>query len=427
MTFGVNVERCEWIEERSVWRLHVRDRKTNLFFIHESQFLFAATGQLVQPRELDIPGAETFKGPIFHSARWRHDVDLTGKKVVLFGNGCTAAQIVPSIVGKTAHLTQVVRTKHWIYPFAVDAASQKFMKLIAKYVPGSMLLQRFIVFNASERAFRGFYMTEAGAKYRAKRRAQIEQYMRSTAPEKYHDLLIPDFEIGCKRRIFDPGYLASLHSENLTLTDEPVLEIVPEGVRTAQGVIEADAIVLANGFVTGDHFFGGAEIVGRNGETVGQHWSRFGGAEAYNSSALSGFPNFFALLGPNSATGHTSAIIAAENSINYALRIIRPILDGRASAAEVKLDAERAYVDRIQADLQKMVFGAGCSSWYVKETDGGRPWNSTTYPWTQAYFWYRSLVPVWKDWQFSVCSLAPSPPVVNLEDGRLGDMMPLQC
>ncbi|OIW22691.1 FAD/NAD(P)-binding domain-containing protein [Coniochaeta ligniaria NRRL 30616] len=402
MTFGVNVERCEWIEERSVWRLHVRDQKTDSLFVHESQFLFAATGQLVQPREIDIPGAETFKGPIFHSARWRHDVDLTGKKVVLFGNGCTAAQIVPSIVDKTAHLTQVVRTKHWVYPFPVDAASQKIMKWITKYVPGSMLLQRFIVFNRAEQAFRDFYMTDAGAKFRAKKRAQIERYMRSKAPEKYHDILIPDFEIGCKRRIFDPGYLASLHSPNLTLTDAPVLEILPHGVRTTQGVIEADAIVLANGFETGNYYFGGASIVGRDGETAGAHWARLGGAGAYNCSAMSGFPNFFALLGPNSATGHTSALIAVENSINYALRIIKPVLDGEARAAEVRLEAERAYVERIQGDLQKMVFASGCGSWYVKDVDGGRQWNAATYPWTQAYFWYRSLFPVWRDWTYSL-------------------------
>lgn len=405
MTFGVNVERCEWIEERNVWQLHVRDRETGSLFVHECQFLFAATGLLVKPREIDVPGAETFGGPIFHSSRWRHDVDLTGKKVVIFGNGCTAAQIVPEIVGKAAHVTQVVRTKHWVYPMPVDTATLKFMKLLSKYVPGSMLLQRFLVFSGAERSFRGFYMTEAAAKYRRKTRAQVERYMRSTAPEKYHDLLIPDFEIGCKRRIFDPGYLASLHADNLTLTDEPVVEIVPGGVRTASGgVVEADVIVLANGFATGDSFFAGADIVGRGGETVADHWSRFGGAEAYNSSVMSGFPNFFALLGPNSATGHTSAIIAAENSINYALRVIRPILvDGRAAAADVRPEAERAYVERIQADLGKMVFASGCSSWYVKETAGGKQWNSATYPWTQAYYWYRSLFPVWKDWQFSVC------------------------
>lgn len=406
MTFNVTVERCEWIDDRSVWRLSVRDNETEAPFYHECQFLFAATGILVQPRELDVPGAASFKGAVFHSAQWRHDVDLTGKRVVLFGNGCTAAQIVPSIAGEVAHLTQVARTKHWVYPPPLDATSYGLMKLIARYVPGSMRLQRFLIFAGAEQAFRGFYMTERGARFRRKKREGVERYMRATAPERYHDLLVPDFEIGCKRRIFDPGYLVSLHATNVTLTDERVLEIVPEGVRTAAGVIEADVIVLANGFVTGSNFFAGVEIVGRGGETVGEHWARLfgaGAAGAYNSSAMSGFPNFFALLGPNCATGHNSTIIAAENSINYALRIIKPILDGQASAAEVKLEAEKAYVERVQAALGERVFASGCRSWYLAQTEGGRTWNSAMYPWTQGYYWWRSLFPVWRDWRYSVC------------------------
>ncbi|KAB5578092.1 hypothetical protein GE09DRAFT_1168778 [Coniochaeta sp. 2T2.1] len=403
MTFNVKVERCEWIQDRSVWRLHIRDGKTNAVFLHESQFLFTATGGLVQPRKLDIPGAETFTGPIFHSSQWRQDVDLTGKRVVVFGNGCTGAQIVPAITDQVAHLTHVVRTKHWIYPFPVSEDNKKMFAWIARYIPGHMLVQRFIVYFAAEKAFQGFYMTEKGAEFRAKRRASAERYMRKKAPEKYHDMLIPEFEVMCKRRIFDPGYLESLHRDNVTLTDEPVLEIVPEGVRTKNGVIEADVIVLANGFVTGDNYCLGTEIVGRNGETVRQHWKRFGGAGAYNTTAMSGFPNFFAVLGPNAATGHTSAIMAAENTINYALRIIKPILDGKASVAEVKLEAEKAYVEKVQTALRQTVFASGCNSWYFGRGEGGEGngWNGTTYPWTQAHFWRRSLFPVWRDWEFS--------------------------
>lgn len=98
--------------------------------------------------------------------------------------------------------------------------------------------------------------------------------------------------------------------------------------------------------------------------------------------------------------------MAAENSINYALRVIKPVLDGDASAADVKPEAEQRYVDRIQAELQQTVWNSGCQSWYGKDTPGGRKWFSISYPWTQAHFWYRSLFPVWSDWQYSVGSLA---------------------
>ncbi|CAI4212134.1 unnamed protein product [Parascedosporium putredinis] len=161
-----------------------------------------------------------------HSAHWREDVDLTGKKVVLFGNGCTASQLIPAIVERTAHLTQIVRTKHWFLP-SMDKEVGALHQFLLAHVPGLTRLFRFAVFVAAEKDSTSFSMTKRASKYRAKRQKLAEQYMRETAPEKYHDLLIPNFLLGCKRRIYDAGYLASLYAENLTLTDAKAVEIVP--------------------------------------------------------------------------------------------------------------------------------------------------------------------------------------------------------
>ncbi|KAK1704332.1 hypothetical protein BDP67DRAFT_606482 [Colletotrichum lupini] len=400
MRFGVNVEQCVWSEERKRWRMNIRHYETNRVFAHECQFLFAATGQLMQPREIDVPGSTSFKGRIFHSSRWDQTVDIQDKKVVVIGNGCTASQIVPAIVGKTKHLTQAIRTKHWVLP-PVDNENTEFMKNVLRHVPGTQTLQRFLVFAAAENTLRGFYMTNDGNKYRKRARANAEKYMKTTAPAKYHDKLIPDFELGCKRRIFDSGYLKSLHSENLSLLDDPIQEIVPEGIRTREGVTEADVIVLANGFVT-NNAVGGLDVIGRNGEQIDQHWESFGGPEAYNCTIASGFPNFFVLLGPNSLTGHTSTNIAAENSINFALRIIKPVLDGKGMTVEVTREAEQQYVSQMQADMQKTVWSTGCTSWYLKDTTDGKKWNGSTYPYSQAYFWYRCLFPDFGDLEIRV-------------------------
>ncbi len=152
------------------------------------------------------------------------------------------------------------------------------------------------------------------------------------------------------------------------------------------------------------------DVRGQGGKTLQEHWNTAGGVEAYNCSVLSGFPNMFMLLGPNAATGHTSAIIAAENSINYALRVIRPVLDGRASIASLKWEAEREYSDRLQAALKDTVWNSGCQSWYIRSEDDGstKTWNAMSYPWSQAHFWYRSLFPVWSDWEFRVRRGYPS-------------------
>lgn len=141
--------------------------------------------------------------------------------------------------------------------------------------------------------------------------------MRRMAPAEYHSLLIPDFEISCKRRISDPswGYLSSLHRPNVTLTDAPIVEITPDGVRTAAGELHpADVIVYATGFVA-SAYMGAIDLRGRDGESVHAHWATLGGVGAYNCCAMSGFPNFFMVLGPNTGTGHTSCIMASEKCL----------------------------------------------------------------------------------------------------------------
>ena len=399
MTFGVEVTECRWVEAQNRWRLTIRDDRHNKILLHEASILFSASGQLVYPLDLDVPGVETFKGDIFHSARWRKDVSLDGKDVVIFGNGCTATQIVPAIVKKTKTLTQIVRSKHWVFP-PIDFPYPGWLKWAFKHVPFILRLHRFHIFLQAESQFKLFPLTEKAGRLRAAMRVQVERYMRKTAPEKYHDILIPDFDVGCKRRIFDSGYLKSLHASNLVLTNKKAIEIVPDGVRTEEKTIKADVIILANGFRTND-FVSPSKVIGRNGELLTEHWEKAGGPEAYNCSVMSGFPNFFLLLGPNAATGHTSAIMASENSINYALRILKPVITGKAATVEIKADAEVAYTNKMQDDLSKTVWNSGCQSWYVKE-DQGQRWNAMSYPYSQAHFWYRSVFPTWKDWKIKV-------------------------
>lgn len=416
MKFNCGVERAEWIEESARWRLAIRDLKTDATFIHETQFLFSGTGQLVTTRDLNIPGAETFKGDIFHSARWDHDVDVTNKNVIVVGNGYTGNQIVPSIVVKTKHTTHLVRSKHWIMP-PIDASIPPWLRALFKS-PGAMTIQRFLIFLAAERSLQGFRMTPKAQQFRNRQRARTERYIRSTAPAKWHGKLIPDFEVGCKRRIFDSGYLKCLNRDNVTLTDEKAIEVVPEGIRTESGVIEADVIVLANGFKT-NYYFGGIEIIGRGGVTMQEHWESFGGPEAYNCTSMSDFPNFFCMQGPNSATGHTSGVMAIENAINYGLRVLKPCIEGQASVADVRREAEEAYVDDLQGALQNTVWSSGCSSWYINGSVAGKTWNAMSYPYSQGHFWYRCPFPKWSDWEYSVSCRAVLRPVQLLTCHRV--------
>ncbi|KAJ5737860.1 Flavoprotein [Penicillium malachiteum] len=341
MRFYKQVDECIWCEESSRWLMIIRDVRTGEIMHHECD--------------------------IFHSARWNHDVNLEGKKVVIIGNGCTAAQIVPAIVDRTESLTQIIRSKHWVFP-AGNFTYPPLLQWIFRWTPFTMQLHRFHIFLMAERF--PFIPHDQSS-----REATREV---STASEK--------------RRIFDCGYLESLNKDKLHLTDSKILEITPDGVQTADGQIPADVIVLATGFKT-NKFVPFTDIRGRE-RTIDEHWKRCGGPGAYNCSVLSGFPNFFMLLGPNAATGHTSAVMASENSVNYALRVLKPVLDGKAVAVDLKEDAEVEYVNWVQEALRQRIWNAGCASWYINE----KKWNAMAYPWTQGHYWYRSLFPVWSHW-----------------------------
>ena len=173
-----------------------------------------------------------------------------------------------------------------------------------------------------------------------------------------------------------------MHSPKLTLTDDQPVEVLPTGLKFKSGkTIPADVLVLANGFKM-DSCHSSFNVIGRNGQSLTQHWEHFGGPASYNCTVMNGFPNFFLISGPNSLQGHTSVIIAIENTVNYTLRILKPILaDGKkGSIVEIKKTAEEADARQLQADLRKTIYFSGCRGWYVQEKEDGKRWNGTTYP-----------------------------------------------
>ena len=88
MTFRTEVESAVWDENRKLWRVFLRDKQTGVEYAHDCRILFHGGGVLVDPNYPNIPGMQDFKGDAFHTARWKEDVDVKGKNVVVIGNGC---------------------------------------------------------------------------------------------------------------------------------------------------------------------------------------------------------------------------------------------------------------------------------------------------------------------------------------------------
>lgn len=400
-SFNAHVIACHWRSRSRRWRLVVRyPDEGGRIVRHDCRFLFGATGILVDPQVPGLVGLDSFRGLCFHTSSWPADLVLSDKRVIVVGNGCTAAQVIPAIVGQCRHLSQFIRSRQWFFQSPPKLTIPRSVHWLLAYVPGLQSLLRLFVFIVLEQSSRGYAMTAAGQRRRSYEASAAVSLARATAPTRFHALLKPDYAPGCKRRILGSDYLRSLNAPNITVTEEPIVEVLPDGVRSRDGAFTpADVIILANGFLTG-RFLNGIDVKGSDGRTLDQHWKQFGGPEAYNCCALSHFPNMFMLLGPNTITGHTSAVMSIENSINYALRVIRPILDRPDAFVEVKPEAEARYSREMQRALGKTVFTSGCITWYNQEGPDGRMWNSMSYPRSQADFWYRCLFPVRRDWTY---------------------------
>lgn len=422
--FRTEVVSATFDETNAHWVVKVRDlANNNAESVYTARLLFSCVGALSVPRKCDVPGVEKFKGPLFHSARWRKDVDIVGKDVVILGNGCTASQIVPAIAPHVKHLTQIVRAKHWYLPHFRNPFEGPFWSWLQRHSSFWCALERYSVVLLAESHFlQAFKNDGKSARKRVAQRSKA--FIEHCAPKEYHDLLIPrpgELEVACKRRIFDSTYVPSLARPNVDLTNDQAAEIVEDGVILRSGKkVHADVILLANGFQT-DQFALQMEINNGSGLTLEQYWKEVAGApQAYRTSMCAPFPNMFIIWGPNAATGHFSAIWSQERSVEMAMRILRPLFltgDKRLSplarshgkSVRAQQSAENFEQESIQAVMKDMIYSTGCGSWYVDEATGRitavNPSFQTTVAWRSKFpdfndYDYRGVTQreAWRSW-----------------------------
>ncbi|GME50676.1 uncharacterized protein BCR38DRAFT_363903 [Neofusicoccum parvum] len=234
---------------------------------------------------------ETFKGRIFHTAEWDHSFDPTGKKIALVGNGASAAQVVPSIAPSVKKLTQYARSAQWYHerPNRTFSALEKFC---FRWIPLWQRYHRLKLFLQTDQIAAVYGPDPGQIKMRRAVEASAREYIYREAPQRYHSFIVPDFPLGCKRRIFDPGYLASLHRDNVDLLPEAPARITSTGIISTSGKEEDfDAIILATGFQV-QYFLASLDIVGKTGDSLRDQWEQRRGAQAYMGTFVHNFPNF---------------------------------------------------------------------------------------------------------------------------------------
>src|SRR5271165_6986326 len=260
---GTEVTRAEWDEERAKWQLQTSAGP------FEADILLTACGQLSIPKAPAIEGLDGFAGPVFHTAEWNHDVDLAGRRVAIFGTGCSAIQTVPAIQPAARQIDVYQRSPGWTMPKMDFEYSQRARRLFER-LPALQRLDRMATFAFMDIGAAG--MTSQRwllAPFRAAGRRQIKTAIKDA---ELRAKVTPSDEIGCKRIMLTDEWYPTLEKPNVELVSERIEEVTPTGIKSADGTERlADVIVLATGFES-HAFVAPMEVIGAGGRALAEEW-----------------------------------------------------------------------------------------------------------------------------------------------------------
>ncbi|WP_323791058.1 NAD(P)/FAD-dependent oxidoreductase [Nocardioides sp.] len=372
-------------DDQTTWTVTTADGTA-----YEADLVVSAVGQLSNPVIPSFPGADTFVGPAFHSAQWRHDVDLSGKRVAVIGTGASAIQFVPGIVDDVSAMTVFQRSAPYVVPKPDQAYQGRHHRAFEKW-PRLLDVERGVTFRLTEllnAALGGqvkwskALLATVGAAWKLHLRRQVKD-------ASLRAKLVPDYDIGCKRILFSNDWYPAIAREHVDVVTERVAAVEPNGVRDAAGVLhEADVLIWGTGFAA-TAFLADVAVTGQDGADLHDAWAD--GARAHLGMAVPGFPNFFAIYGPNTNLGGSSIINMMEAQAAYVAQVARRLADSDARRVEVRADVYDAYDAEMQTRLSSTAW-TGCESWYV---DGPR--ITTNWPGKVSEYQQRTATVDWSE------------------------------
>ncbi|WP_030897749.1 flavin-containing monooxygenase [Streptomyces sp. NRRL F-5126] len=352
---------------------------------YTADVVVSAGGPLSDPKTPDIPGLADFPGPVFHTARWDHDVDLRGKRVAVIGTGASAIQVVPAIQPEVGHLTLFQRTPPWVMP-RHDRDITRFERAAHRAVPATGALRRRGLWTIRELQVQAFtrHPGELGVVEAIARR----HLAKAIGDPDLRARLTPSYRIGCKRILLSNTYYPALARPNVDVVTSGLAEVRGSELVGADGsTAEVDAIVLGTGFHVTDMPIA-ERVTGAAGRTLAETW-RGSGMRSLRGATVDGFPNWMTIIGPNTGLGNSSMILMIEAQLDYLADYLRKLgsLDrggkGRRAALDARPGAVRAWNDHVQDRMARTVWNTGgCTSWYMDSS--GR--NTTIWPGTTAEF-----------------------------------------
>lgn len=391
--FGAEVSTATWDDHSETWSLEVtQDGREEVL---ETDVLVSAVGALNRPKIPQIPGLDEFGGPVFHTAEWDVDVSLAGKRVALIGNGSSGTQVGKAIAEVAGSLTAFQRTPHWIRPRGpaeigtVGEGKRWLVQNVPTYLGWYRFYLNFVLGDGEHpkmirtRTADGLVPSESNHQVRA----ELTEYIKARLGDR-HDLiekLTPRYAPYGKRLVIDNGWYDTLTQPHVSLVTDPIDRITESGIVTDDGAHhEVDVIILATGF-HGTRYFWPLEIVGKSGQSLAEAHGGPENLRAYLGVVMPGYPNFFALQGPNSSVGHAGGVtFMSECQSRYILGCLQLMIEHRLSSIEVRQDVTDEYNADMDAVLEQMVWSEdGLDSRY-HNAEGRIVMN---HPWTIGRFW----------------------------------------
>ncbi|MBM6595545.1 flavin-containing monooxygenase [Microvirga pudoricolor] len=357
--FNTNVLRANWDDAVSAWVVQTETGS------YRARSLVSAAGHLSDPAFPDIDGLHSFAGKVIHSARWDHSFQPEGQRIAVIGTGASAVQIVPELAKTAATLTIFQRSAPYIVPRRDTAFTAAEKGMFARMPKTAQLLRNELFWFNEGRFLQRRRVPSFIAVVSAMAQGHLEAQVNDPDLKRK---VTPDYEVGCKRILLSNDYYPALQQSNVHLETSPIERITESGLTCRDGSAhEVDALILATGFEATDLPI--AEVIfGRDGHRLADHWRDR--PRAFASASMSGYPNLFMMLGPNTGLGAGSMVYMAETQANYIRGALNYIIDNGA-VIEPSLEAETTYVSRIDERSEGTVWVAGgCKSWYLHKDSG---------------------------------------------------------
>jgi 4-hydroxyacetophenone monooxygenase len=410
--FSTEVVRADYEADSATWTVATTSAGDSRTW--KVPVLVSAVGQVNRPAIPKIEGAESFRGPMMHTAQWRHDVDYSGKRVAVIGNGASAMQLVPSIAGIAEHVTVFQRSKQWAVPHpnyhrSVPEGVRYLMEVVPEYAAWYRLRS---FWNFSDRLHPSLqidptwpHLDRSINATNERHRIFLTNHIKEQLGDQQDllDACVPDYPPYGKRPLLDNGWFKVIQRDDVDLVTEAVARIAADSVETASGAShQADIVVWATGF-RALQFLWPMEIRGTSGKTLAEQWGQ-DDARAYLGVTVPDFPNFFILNGPNTFAGHGgSAIIATEFQVRHVLQALALLAAGEVDSFEVREDVFWKYNEELDEALSRSIWShPGMTNWF--RNSAGRLVVSS--PWTYLDYWGRTRELDRGDYQADIVEVA---------------------